>query len=151
MVPTTTQGAFVNAIPNGDFEGGSGAGGWTFTDPGGVSELGFSTYIALSRHRVHRYSRAGSIGAGGAQATMTSYSLVTPGQSVTASAYVNPNNNGANLTIWIQLNWYNSTDSLLSTTGQFVNEQEGFGYRKTQCDRRSPPRRSACARVDRRR
>ena len=131
VVPTTNQGAFVNAIPNGDFEGGSGAGGWTFTDSGGSANWGYSTTLPYQGTECIAFAASGSVGASGGQATMTSYSIVTPGQSVTASAYVNPNNNGANLTIWIQLNWYNAADSLLSTTGQFVNEQEGFGYRKT--------------------
>ena len=80
-----------------------------------------------------------SIGGNGAQATMTTYSLVTPGQSVTASAYVNPNNSGANLTIWIQLNWYDSTDTLISTSGFEQNEQEGFGYRPTTVTGIAPP------------
>jgi len=60
---------------------------------------------------------------------MTSYSLVTPGQSVTASAYLDPNNSGANLTLWLQLNWYNSSDGIISSTGFQQNEQEGGGYR----------------------
>ena len=48
VVPTTTQGAFTNAIPNGDFEGGSGAGGWTFTDPAAAWRSGLSrTYCRI--------------------------------------------------------------------------------------------------------
>jgi Concanavalin A-like lectin/glucanases superfamily len=131
VTPTTNQGAFINAIPNGDFEGGSGAGGWTFADSGGTAQWNYSATLPYQGAEGISVAAAGNIGASGATATMTSYSLVTPGQSVTASAYVNPNNNGANLTIWIQLNWYNAADTLLSSSGQFQNEQEGFGYRKT--------------------
>jgi hypothetical protein len=132
VIPTTTQGAFTNAIPNGDFEGGSGAGGWTFTDGGGgASNWAFSNVNPYQGTECISIPGGASIGAGGALATMTSYSLVTPGQSVTASAYLNPNNAGANLTLWVQLNWYNASDSLLSTTGNQQNEQEGGGYRKT--------------------
>jgi hypothetical protein len=130
VVPTTNQGAFVNAIPNGDFEGGSGAGGWTFTDSGGSANWSYSTTLPYQGSECIAFAASGSVGANGGQATMTSYSLVTPGQNVTASAYVNPNNNGANLTIWIQLNWYNSSDVQIGQTGQFQNEAEGFGYRK---------------------
>ena len=144
VVPTTNQGAFVNAIPNGDFEGGSGAGGWTFTDSGGSSMWGYSTALPYQGAECIAVPGGASIGAGGAQATMTSYSVVTPGQQVTASAYVNPNNNGANLTIWIQLNWYNSGDTLISTTGQFQNEQEGFGYRKVSVTGSAPSGAAHC-------
>lgn len=130
VVPTSSQGAFINAIPNGDFEGGSGAGGWTFTDPAGSAQWAFNTVLPYQGAECIAIPGGASIGAGGALATMTSFSLVTPGQSVTASAYVNPNNNGANLTVWIQLNWYNAGDGFISATGNQQNEQEGFGYRK---------------------
>lgn len=145
VVPSTSQGAFINAIPNGDFEGGSGAGGWTFTDPGGgTGEWAFSTVLPYQGAECIGIPGGTTIGAGGALATMTSFSLVTPGQSVTASAYVNPNNNGANLTVWIQLNWYNSGDTLLSTTGNQQNEQEGFGYRKASVTGTAPAGAAHC-------
>jgi hypothetical protein len=130
VIPTTNQGAFVNAIPNGDFEGGSGAGGWTFTDPGGTAQWAFDSTLPYQGTEDIALSNSGSFGAAGAFATMTSYSLVTPGQSVTATAYLNPNNSGANLTLWLQLNWYNSADSIISSTGFQQNEQEGGGYRQ---------------------
>lgn len=130
VVPTSNQGAFVNAIPNGDFEGGSGAGGWTFTDPGGAGQWAYSATLAYQGTECITLAGGTSLGSQGAFATMTSFGLVTPGQSVTGSAYVNPNNSGANLTIWIQLNWYDNTDTLISTTGNQQNEQEGGGYRQ---------------------
>jgi hypothetical protein len=138
VVPTTTQGAFVNAIPNGDFEGGSGAGGWTFTDPGGVTQWTYSSTLPYQGSECITFPGGSGVGAGGGFATMTSYSLVTPGQSVSASVYLNPNNAGANLTLWIQLNWYDSTDSIISSSGHAQNEQEGGGYRKTTITATAP-------------
>jgi hypothetical protein len=138
VVPTTTQGAFVNAIPNGDFEGGSGAGGWTFTDPGGVTQWAYSNTLPYQGSECITFPGGSGVGAGGGFATMTSYSLVTPGQSVSASVYLNPNNAGANLTLWIQLNWYDNTDSIISSSGHAQNEQEGGGYRKTTITATAP-------------
>jgi hypothetical protein len=144
VVPSTTQGAFVNAIPNGDFEGGSGAGGWTFTDPAGTAQWAYNTVLPYQGAECIAIPGGSAIGAGGALATMTSFSLVTPGQQVTASAYVNPNNNGANLTVWIQLNWYNSGDGFISATGNQQNEQEGFGYRKISVTGTAPTGAAHC-------
>jgi hypothetical protein len=138
VVPTTTQGAFVNAIPNGDFEGGSGAGGWTFTDPGGVTQWAYSNTLPYQGSECITFPGGSGVGSGGGFATMTSYSLVTPGQSVSASVYLNPNNAGANLTLWIQLNWYDNTDSIISSSGHAQNEQEGGGYRKTTITATAP-------------
>lgn len=130
VIPTSSQGAFTNAIPNGDFEGGSGAGGWTFTNVGGTATWAYSSFDPYQGSE-GLIVGGGSYGTLGARATMTSYSLVTPGQSVTASAYLNPNNSGANLTMDIILRWYNSADSFISESGFQQNNQEGFGYRKT--------------------
>jgi Concanavalin A-like lectin/glucanases superfamily len=132
VIPTSNQGAFINAIPNGDFEGGSGAGGWAFTDPGGSTEWAYSSTLPYQGTECITFPGGGAAapGAQGAFATMTSYSLVTPGQSVTATAYLDPNNSGANLTLWIQINWYNAADSILSSSGYQQNEQEGGGYRQ---------------------
>jgi len=130
VVPTSTQGAFLNAIPNGDFEGGAGAGGWVFTDPGGIPQWGFSSVLPVQGNECISFPANAQPGAQGAFATMTSFSLVTPGQSVTATAHLNPNNSGANLTLWLQLNWYNSSDAIIASTGFQQNEQEGGGYRQ---------------------
>jgi hypothetical protein len=130
VVPTSTQGAFLNAIPNGDFEGGAGAGGWVFTDPGGIPQWAFSSTLPYQGAECIAFPANAQPGAQGAFATMTSFSLVTPGQSVTASAYLDPNNSGANLTLWLQLNWYNSSDAIIASTGFQQNEQEGGGYRQ---------------------
>jgi hypothetical protein len=138
VIPTSTQGAFTNAIPNGDFEGGSGAGGWTFTDPGGVTQWGYSSTLPYQGLECISFPNGAQPGAGGAFATMTSYSLVTPGQSVTASAYLDPNNAGANLTLWLQLNWYDVTDTIISSSGWRQNVQEGGGYRQTSVTGAAP-------------
>jgi hypothetical protein len=138
VIPTTSQGAFINAIPNGDFEGGSASGGWTFTDPGGVTQWAYSSTLPYQGSECITFPGGSGVGAGGGFATMTSYSLVTPGQSVTASAYLNPNNAGANLTLWIQLNWYDNTDAIISSSGHAQNEQEGGGYRKTTITATAP-------------
>lgn len=128
VIPTTNQGAFLNAIPNGDFEGGPGAGGWTFTDSGGTTQWAFDNTLPYQGVEDLTVPGGTSFGADGAYATMTSYSLVTPGQSVTANAYLNPNNSGANLDLWLQLNWYNSSDGFLSFTRSAT--QQGGGYRQ---------------------
>jgi hypothetical protein len=139
VIPTTGQGAFINAIPNGDFEGGSSAGGWTFTDPGGLTQWAYSSALPYQGTECITFPNGAAPGAGGAFATMTSYGLITPGQSVTATAYVDPNNAGANLTLWIQLNWYDITDTIISSSGHAVNEQEGGGYRQVSITAAAPP------------
>lgn len=138
VVPTTNQGAFVNAIPNGDFEGGSSAGGWTFTDPGGVTMWTYSSTIPYQGAQDITFPGGTGVGAGGGFATMTSYGAVNPGQSVTATAYLNPNNSGADLTLWVQLNWYDSSDAIISSSGHAQNEQTGGGYRKTAITATAP-------------
>ena len=127
VTPTTTQGAFINAIPNGDFEGGSGAGGWTFTDAGGTTNWGYSSTLPYQGTECIAFANGAAPGPDGAYATMTSYSIVTPGQSVTANAYLDPNNSGAALELWLQINWYDSTDTFLSFARSAP--QEGGGYR----------------------
>jgi len=118
--PTTNSGAFINAIPNGDFEAGD-DGNWTFNTPWSISSS-------------HAYSGTKCAQFGGASATaeleMTEYFPVNVGQSVTLTAYLNPNNSGADLTMWLELKWYDDTDTLVSTSiGPAV---EGTGYRQCQ-------------------
>ena len=115
--PTTSQGGFLNAIPNGDFENGN-DGSWTLSS--GV------TYVTSDEYQGN-YCLQMTANNNNQTATMTSYGVVTPGQSVTASAYVNPNNAGANLGMGITLRWYDSSDTFLSNVNSAV--QEGGGYR----------------------
>ena len=139
--PSTTQGAFINAIPNGDFEDGD-DGNWNLganliiTDTPAVSYQGnYCLEAELNRQTT--------------QATMTDYGVVTPGQSVTATCYANPNNNGTALTIWIILNWYDASDVFISSTpasespGQ-SNSAEGFGYRKISITGNAPATAAHC-------
>jgi hypothetical protein len=124
VIPTNTQGAFTNAIPNGDFENGN-DGNWDFVSS--------ATNWQYSNTGTYQGSwclefPTGATQAGGDFAIMNNFSTCTPGQSVTASAYLNPANAGANLDLWIQLNWYNAASSLISSTVSL--HAEGGGYRK---------------------
>ncbi len=136
VIPTVSSSSstFINAIPNGDFSGGSGLGGWVFADPGGAAEWNYTTGASPISIGIGADVGGASIGipggtsmgAAGASATMLTSGAVTPGQTVIATGYCNPNNNGADLTIWIQLNWYNSSNVQIGQTGNEVNEQEGM-------------------------
>jgi Concanavalin A-like lectin/glucanases superfamily/Carbohydrate binding domain len=114
--PSTTQGAFVNAIPNGDFESGN-DGNWILT--GGVT---FNTASPYQGTDCLQFTAAGST----QTATMNTFGLVTPGQSVTATAYVNPNNSGANLSMGITLRWYDASDTFLSNVNSPLQENGGY-------------------------
>jgi hypothetical protein len=125
VIPTTSQGAFTNAIPDGDFSAGT---GWAFTDVGGAGEWAFGTarpYVGLDDIEIVGGT---SFGSDGAYATMSTGAAVKPGTSVTVNAYVDPNNAGANLEIWVQLNWYNAAYTLISFTRS--GAAEGGGYRQ---------------------
>jgi hypothetical protein len=135
--PTATQGAFINAIPNGDFENGN-DGNWTFS---GVTPWAFSNTGAYQGNWCLSFP-TGNTSPGGDFATMTNFGIVVPGQSVTASVYLNPNNNGADLDAWIQLNWYDATDTFLSAT--VGPHQEGGGYRQASVTGNAPPKAAHC-------
>jgi hypothetical protein len=118
--PSTGQGAFINAIPNGDLENGN-DGNWILGSGAVVfdSVNQYQGTFCLSLTATNNEQTA----------TMNTFGLVTPGQSVTASCYTNPNNPGSDLSCYIRLRWYNSSDTFLSaTTGVF---QQGHGYRLT--------------------
>jgi len=117
--PTSTQGAFLNAIPNGDFEAGN-DGNWVLS-----SGCTFSSTTPYQGSECLKFTASHS----DETAVMSTYGTVTPGQSVTATAYVNPNNSGANLSMGIGLRWYNSSDTYISTTAG--PREEGGGYRLT--------------------
>lgn len=122
--PSTGQGAFINAIPNGDFENGD-DGSWVFS---GSPTWGYSNSGVYQGNTCLTIT-GGSISGGGARATMFNFGTVSPGQSVTAQAYLNPNNTGANLELWVTIRWYDTSDTFISET--LSAAQEGGGYRLT--------------------
>lgn len=127
--PSTGQGAFINAIPNGDFEAGD-DGSWTFS----------SANVTIQSTNVYQGSFAVKLQPGSGHGTeytrMFNFGTVTPGQSVTASAYVNPNNSGADTTMFLFLDWYSSSDVLLSSTSSAG--QQGGGYRQVNVTGNAP-------------
>lgn len=101
--PSTGQGAFIGAIPNGDFEAGNT--GWSLDT--GWAITGNLPYQG-SENLFFSHTGAGTF-----FATMTTFGVVTPGQSVTASCYAEGDSDGA---VYIALRWYDSSDTHLSDT-----------------------------------
>ena len=102
--PSTGQGAFINAIPNGDFEAGN-DGNWTLGTGWTIgSSLPYQGSFAAE------YAHTG---AGNNECTMFDFGTVTVGQSVTASCYAEGDSDGA---IFIKLKWYDNTDTHISDT-----------------------------------
>lgn len=102
--PSTNQGAVVNAIPNGDFEAGN-DGNWT---------LGAGWSISTSDPYQGTYcAEYSGTGAGNFYCTMATGAATTPGTSVTATCYAEGDSQGA---VYIELNWYDSGDTLITTT-----------------------------------
>ena len=125
VVPTTSQGGFINAIPNGDAEQGNVD--WTFTDVGGTGQWTIDTTRPYQGTYDFEIAGGTSFGADGAYATMTTGIAVTPGQSVTLTGQLDPNNNGTDLELWLVLRWYDSTGTFISNT--LSAAYEGGGYR----------------------
>ena len=125
VIPTSNQGAVTNAIPQGDFSGG--ASQWVFSDAGGLANWAPGSALPYIVGGADIEIANNSLGADGAYATMLTSASVTPGVSITLSAYVDPNNSGANGIIWIQLNWYDATNTLISFARS--GGAEGGGYR----------------------
>lgn len=130
--PTTGQGAFINAIPNGDFEAGA-DGNWTFNSPWAIATSG-----------TYQGTKCANFPGGAANATllMVPHFPVTPGQSVTLTAYLNPNNTGADLSMWLDLKWYDSGDTLISTSEG--SQQQGHGYRQVTYTASAPATAAFC-------
>ena len=103
--PSTGQGAFINAIPNGDFEAGD-DGSWT-------KDSGWSIVTGQNPYQGSYCGFFAHTGGGFFNLTMTNPGTVTPGQSVTASGYVMGDSDGA---MYLLLRWYDSSDTHISDT-----------------------------------
>lgn len=125
--PSTSQGGFINAIPNGDFENGD-DGSWILSS--GV------TYHTANEYQGNECLQM-TASHSNETATMASFGVVTPGQSVTATAYVNPNNAGANLSMGITLRWYTASDTFISNVNS--SAQQNGGYRLSSITGIAPP------------
>lgn len=120
VTPTTTQGAFALAVPDGDFSaddptdfwttGGSGT-AWEFETDNGIS--GGTTYNPPGSTSATVTSQLSGTGPDGAAS-------VSPGQAVTANAYFSYSGSdapGADFVFSMYINWYDSSGSLISQTG----------------------------------
>lgn len=116
--PSTGQGAFVNAIPNGDFEDGD-DGSWTLTN----ADVTITTNNPFQGTHAVQFALSHDT----QFCRMTDAGVVTAGQSVTATAQLDPNNAGSNLSMWLELDWYDGSGTLISST--LSAQQEGVGYR----------------------
>lgn len=103
--PSVNQGAFINAVPNGDFEAGN-DGNWTM-------DTGWSIATGGGAYQGSYFGAFGHTGGGFFNIRMTNYGVVTPGQSVTASCYGRGDSDGA---VYVMLSWYDSSDTHISDT-----------------------------------
>lgn len=132
--PTTNQGAFINAIPNGDFEAGD-DGNWIKSAGAAINgapapyQGSFQGYL-LCNHSVETL-------------TMNTFGAVTPGQSVTASCYTKVNASGTDLTFNLKLRWYTSADVFISETIG-PNIQGSSGWVKTSVTGSAPATAARC-------
>ena len=123
--PSTSQGAYIYAIPNGDFANGD-DGNWVGTGSSVTPDI---EYLTSDQYQ-GAYCLAVRARNAHSQATMYDYGVCTPGQSVTVNAYLNPyppSIGAASGTMFLTLNWYDSSNTLLSTTQSVY--YTGAGYR----------------------
>lgn len=125
--PSTSQGAFINAIPNGDFESGN-DGNWTLSNA--------DVTIQSTNNYQGNFSVKFALNHDTQTATMFNFGTVTPGQSVTATAYLNPNNNGADTTMTLLLLWYDASDTPISSVQS--SSAQGGGYRQVSVTGNAP-------------
>jgi hypothetical protein len=108
VVPTTTQGAVTNAIPNGDFEDGD-DGSWVFSGSGeswSISNAGNAFQGS--------YQAICPPGATAKIATMSTMSAVTAGTSVEATLMLTTGSSSfAKANVCIGLNWYEADGETL--------------------------------------
>jgi len=113
VTPTATQGAVINAIPNGDFEAGN-DGNWIFTGPGqqwSISNAGVPYQGS--------YEAINPPGTTSALMTMNTFGVCTPGQTIKVSYYLTTGTStGSNIQVSAKMNWYSDTGAtaLISTT-----------------------------------
>lgn len=132
--PTTSQGAFINAIPNGDFEAGD-DGNWIKSTNASISGTPAPYQGSLNGVLNCNHSTE--------SLTMNTFGAVTGGQSVTASAYFKINAVGADLTGNLVLRWYDGTDTFISsTTGP--NVQGSGGWVNTTVTGNAPAKAAHC-------
>lgn len=96
--PSTNQGAFIDAIPNGDFE--AGASDWTFNTPWAISSSG-----PYQGTNCAEYTSSAPFSA---DLIMTDPGDVTPGQSVTTTGYLQADSDSS---VQIKLYWYDGSDT----------------------------------------
>ena len=120
VTPSTTQGAVVNAIPNGDFENGD-DGSWVFTGSGEalvITESGVP-FQGL-------WNMLSSPGATAKIATMSTKAAVTPGTSVTATCMISTGSSGGSKIVFhMNLNWYDASSALITTTVGSAHSSQG--------------------------
>lgn len=138
--PGTNQGAFINAIPNGDFEAGD-DGNW-------VKTAGASVSVATGGATPYQGTFMGLLSCNHSteSLTMNTFGTVTPGQHVHAQAYVSTDASGTDLESWVVLRWYTSADVFISetlSTGQFGNGSTN-NYKIVSVEGNAPPTATRC-------
>jgi hypothetical protein len=111
-VPTTGQGAVIGAIPNGDFEAGN-DGNWLFSGSGQA----WSISNAGNPYQGH-YELINAPGTTSALATMNTFGVCVPGQTINASYYLTTGTSaGTAIQVSMKMNWYSDAGAtvLIST------------------------------------
>ena len=128
VIPTTNQGAVVDAIPNGNFAGDGGA-TWISTGAGAWEYGTYGTPYYGTTQAVNPPQ------ATSAKLTMASWANVTPGQSVTISLYFTTGTSGgSDLQCAIGLNWGDATTptpNIISTVHGTFTSSQGAWTKKT--------------------
>lgn len=116
--PSTGQGAFIGAIPNGDFEAGD-DGNWVKSAGASIGTTPAPYQGTFNGELICDHSTE--------TLTMNTFGAVTPGQSVSATCYVKINATGSDLVFNLKLRWYDGSDTFLSaTTGPSIHGSGGW-------------------------
>lgn len=122
VTPPNNQGAYVDAVFNGNFyqNGGFSTTGWSLNSAGSgtnwAAENAPGSWTGGSNFGV--IYNPGGVNAQTSQVvsqSSTEYGAVTPGQSVTATCYYQYSSNDNEFTLSFNLNWYNASNTLIST------------------------------------